>query len=340
MRAKLYTPEAPPGLRQTGLRLLIVAGLIIGVTFVVYFEGGLKDAQTGKHPGFWDCLYFALVTITTVGYGDIVPVYTSSRLVDALLLTPVRFVVIAIIFGTAYELTLKRFREDYRMARVVGKLDKHVIICGFGATGHSAVQELLLQGTAADQIVVLATVESDLEDAATLGVVGVAGDATQEHALKSVAVERAAHILVCADRDDTGVLVVLTARDLNPDAQVIAMCHQQENAKLLARSGAHVIINPANAGGTLMAAATRRAHLADTMQDILSVGGAIQLLERKVQTSEAGMLPTELAGIAVLRVYRGEAHFDVDALPRLEPGDTLVYIGASGNGATDASRVL
>jgi voltage-gated potassium channel len=340
MRPKLYTPEKTPGLRHAGSRLLIVAGLILGVTIIVYFEGGLKDAQTGKHPGFFDCLYFALVTITTVGYGDIVPIYTSSRLVDAFLLTPIRFVVIAMVFGTAYELTLKRFREDYRMSRMVGKLDRHVIICGFGATGLSAVQELLLQGTPPEQIVVLATDETELEEAAGLGIVSVAGDATQEQVLRSVAVEKAAHVLVCAGRDDTAVLIVLTVRDMNPNAQVIAMCHQAENAKLLERSGAHVIINPANAGGTLMAAATRRAHLADTMQDILSVGGAIQLLERRAKAGEVGKLPRELPDIAVLRVYRAGKRFDVNDLPRIEAQDILVYVGISTNDASDTSRVL
>ena len=81
MTGKLYTPPKLPGLREVMRRILFVALLLCGVTLIVYFEGGLRDSRSGTHPGFWDCFYFALVTITTVGYGDIVPVDTMSRLV-------------------------------------------------------------------------------------------------------------------------------------------------------------------------------------------------------------------------------------------------------------------
>ena len=326
MAQKLYTPPSTPGLRSLGWRALFVMALIVGVTLIVYFEGGLKDERTGGHPGLWDCFYFAIVTITTVGYGDIVPVATSSRLVDALILTPVRFIVILTIFGTAYQLAIRRFQEGYRMKRVTSKLDGHVIICGYGATGRAAVNELLLQGAAREQIVVLDIDSATLDEASKQGLVCVVGDATREQVLESVAIERAAHVLVCPGRDDTAALITLTVRDLNPKAQVIAMCHENENVKLLERGGAHHIVNPAFAGGTLMAAATRRAHLVDTMEDILSVGGSLHLDERPAAADEVGKSPRELPGLAVIRVYRGERHYDVKDLPALAEGDVLVYL--------------
>ncbi len=332
MGGRLYTPITPPNLRQLGNRLVLVVALIFSVTLVVYFEGGLEDSLTGEHPGFLDCLYFTMVTITTVGYGDIVPVYTMSRLVDALLLTPIRFIIIFTIFGTAYEIALKRFREDYRMHRITSKLAGHTVICGFGPTSEAAVHELMLQGTAPDQIVVLATNEESLKEAAAIGVVAIAGDATQEQVLKSAAIARAAHVLIAPGRDDTAVLMALTVRDMNPAAQVIVLCEQDENARLIKRSGAHVIINPATAGGTLMAAATRQRHLVDTMQDILSVGGAMSIKERMAREDEVGKPPQQLAGMAVLRVYREGKHFDIAALPTIEAGDVLVYVAAPGGG--------
>jgi len=311
------------------LRLVAVLGVLLGLVIIVYLEGGLIDARTGGPPGFLDCVYFVLVTVTTVGYGDIVPVATTSRLTDAFLLTPIRFLVIFTFVGTAYQLVLKRFQEEYLMKRAVGKLSDHVIICGFGNTGRMAAQELLLQGATPDQVVALDTDEEALSEAATLGIVAIQGDATREHVLESVAIDRAVNVLICPGRDDTAVLVALTARDLNPNAHLIAMCIEEENVKALDRSGAHTIISRAATGGNLMAAATRRAHLAETMQDILSVGGALQLDERPVAPHEAGKHPTELKHMAVVRVYRDGRHHNVAQLPILQAGDTIVFVAAS-----------
>ncbi len=330
MAAKLYTPPREPSIRELLLRLLLVVVLIMSASLVVYFEGGLKDSRTGKHPGYWDCLYFSIITVTTVGYGDIVPVSTSSRLVDAFVLTPLRFIVILIIFGTAYQIVLRRFREDFRMKRAIGQLNGHSILCGCGTTGRAALDELLLQGASAQQIVVIDPDTNALEEAAQRGVICLAGDAAREQVLESAAVTRARHVLVCPGRDDTTALITLTARALNPSARIIAQCNEAENMKLLQRSGADHVINPSLAGGNLMAAATRREHLVDTMQDVLSFGGALQLDEREVRTEEAGKTAADLPDLTVVRVYRGDREFAPRAAGPLEPGDVIVFLTEVG----------
>ena len=334
MKARLYRPQQSLGPRELLWRFLIVIGLILTVSFIVYFEGGLRDNQTGKAPGYWDSLYFAIVTITTVGYGDIVPVNTFSRLVDAFLLTPIRFIVLFTILGAAYQLALRRLQEDYLMTRITRRLDGHILVCGFGNAGQAAVQELLLQGTKAEQIVVLAQEEEQLQSARDLGVIAASGDPTREQVLRDLQIERAAHVLVCPERDDTAVLVTLTVRDLNPETQIIAMCKEAENAKLLNRSGAHTIVHPDVAGGALMAAGTRRAHLVETLQDILSVGGRLKLDERPVRQEEIGRAPNALPGISVVRVYRDGRPLDLDACGSLQERDILVFV-CRGSGAAN-----
>jgi voltage-gated potassium channel len=328
MAGKLYTAETVPGLRGLGLRVLFVLALIAGVSLVVYFEGGLNDARSGGHPGYLDCLYFSIVTITTVGYGDIVPVATVSRLTDAFVLTPVRFVIFFVIFGTAYQLAIRRFTEEYRMKRIQETLENHVLVCGYGATGAAAAEELLLQGTPPDRIVVIDRESAALEEAAQRKVICIQGDATREHVLSSAAVGKAAYALVCTGRDDTTTLIVLTLRALNPETRITAACRESENVKLLQRSGAHHIISAAMAGGNIMAAATRHPHLVETLEDILTVRGGLRIDERAVRPEEAGKAARELPGIAVLRVYRGETCYGVDQLPALAEGDILVYIAA------------
>ena len=336
MAGTLYTRPGVPGLRALAYRVLLVVALISGAILVVYFEGGLLDSSTGERPGFLDCVYFAMVTITTVGYGDIGPVGTTSRLIDALVLTPIRFVVLFTILGTAYELALRRFREEYRMKKISEKLDQHVILCGCGASGKATVRELLLQGMAKDQIVVVDIKADAFAEVAELGVICIIGDATREHVLHSIVIEKAAFVLVAPGRDDTAALITLTVRSLNPDACIVAMCKEGENVKLLERGGAHHIVHPAYAGGALMAAAARRTHLMETMTDLLSVAGDLKLDERRIRDDEIGKVPGALRGIAVVRVYRSGRFFDVDNLPTLEAGDTLVFIArgdGGGNGA-------
>jgi voltage-gated potassium channel len=299
--------------------------LLALATTAMWLEGGLIDHKTGEPPGYFDTLYFIIITITTVGYGDITPVETLTRVTDALLLTPIRFIVIFILFGTAYQFVFRRFQEEYRLKHIVDKLDCHTILCGFGGTGSAVAAELLLQGTPSDQIVAIDTDEIALQAATAMDVAAIKGDATREGVLKTVAIERAAHIIITAGRDDTSVLIALTALDLNPDCHIIAMCHEAENAKLLKRSGARTIVSSATAGGNLMAAATRRPHLAEVMEDLLSVGGALRLDERAVRPDEVGKHPHELPGISILRVYRGKERFDCVNFPKLQQGDILVY---------------
>ncbi len=327
----LYNPPTFPTWRNVVWRAAFIIGLLLIATTAMWYEEGLIDHRKNEPPGFFDTLYFIIVSITTVGYGDITPVKTATRVTDALLLTPIRLIVIFTLFGTAYQFVFRRFQEEFRLKQIVDKLDRHTILCGFGGTNSAVAAELLLQGTPKDHIIVIETSETALQAATAMGIAAIRGDATKEGVLKTVAIERAAHVIISAGRDDTSVLIALTAQDLNPDCHIIAMCHEAENVKLLQRSGARTIVSSATAGGNLMAAATRRPHLAEVMKDLLSVGGALRMDERSVRPEEAGKHPRVLPGISVLRVYRGKDRFDCTDFPKLESGDVIVF-AAGGNG--------
>ena len=341
MRATLHTPAAPPAIRHLVIRVGVLLIVVLVTVLLMYFEGGLIDSKTGAKPTFLDTLYFTMVTITTVGYGDIVPVSSFARLTDTFFLTPMRFIIFVLFVGMAYELTFKRFQESFRMNRAVQRLKNHIVVCGFGETGQVVVQELIASGRSPDQIVVLETDEAALDQAAKLDVVAMLGDATKERVLRSVAIERASHILICPGRDDTTVLIALTAHDLNPGARLAAKCHQAENVHLIERSGVDTIVAPS--AGNLIAAATRRPHLVDTMKDLLRIGGAAYLDERPVTKEEDGRHPSELKDVAVVRVYRGGSHFNIGELPTLREKDIIVYVasvkkeeGPAGNLPTPA----
>lgn len=327
MPAKLYSPPHRATASSLLWRVAFIGGILMLTVGVLWLERDqLIDHTTRTHPDLVGIIYFTMVTVTTVGYGDIVPVTAFSRLVDTLFLVPIRFIVLFTFLGTAYGFVLRRLEGRYRMQRTVDKLDGHIIICGYGATARAAVRELLSGGHPPDQIVALDTDELALERAVGDGVIAIEGDATEEAVLRKVAVERATHIIICPGRDDSTVLIALTAHDLNPEAHIVATVRMRENIKLLQRSGAQTIVSPATAGGTLMAAATRHAHLVDTMLEILSVGGSMRVEERGVRSEEVGQRPSDIAGLAVVRVYRNGTAYDVGSLPVLEEGDTLVAI--------------
>ncbi len=329
MAGKLYSPPPVGTIRSLALRAGFIVGLIGTAVLVLWLERGqLIDHNTGEPPDLPSIIYFAMVTVTTVGYGDIVPITTFARMVDTFFLVPVRFIVLFTFLGTAYQVVLRRFQEEYRMKRMADKLKNHVIVCGFGPIGRVAVKELLLQGTPPDHIVAIDQQEEVFSQAPP-GIITVVGDAREEAVLHSVAIARAHHVIVCPGRDDSAVLIALNIQDINPEIQIIAACRQDENAKLLRRAGVQIIISPAAAGGNLLAAATRRSHLVETMTDMLSVGGTMRVDERKVAPNEVGQHPTALKDKIILRVYRDGVAYNVGRFPVLEEGDTLVLVSAT-----------
>jgi len=155
--------------------VLFLFGLLIRVLWLD--REGLKDYSDG-HMSFTDVVYFTMVTVTTVGYGDIVP--PRARMIDALVVTPVRIFIWILFLGTAYQLALRQFTEIFRMAKLQSNLDQHVVVCGFGHTGYSAVKELLAKGTDPEHIAVIDPRDDRVQTAVELGVVALKGDATQE----------------------------------------------------------------------------------------------------------------------------------------------------------------
>ncbi len=167
-----------------------------------------------------DVIYFTMITITTVGYGDIVPVSDAARLIDAFFVTPVRIFVWFMFLGTAYQLVFQRLIEEWRMTRLQRDLQGHVVLCGFGHSGSIAASELLLRGWKPEEVVVIDPDANEVQRAADRGFIGMHGDASSEELLKVAAVDRASSVIVSVGRDDTTVLVVLTVREIAKQVRI------------------------------------------------------------------------------------------------------------------------
>ncbi len=333
----LFTPaDLRPG-RMLLKRLGIVLALVALVLLMLWVErDGLKDHHDGQM-SFTDVLYFAMVTITTVGYGDIVPITPHARLLDALVVTPVRVIIWLLFLGTAYQLVVRQYMEGYRMGKVQAALNDHTLVCGFGYTGWSAAKELLAKGVAAERIVVIDPNEDRVRAALELDLVAFRADATQEATLKHAMIQRARAVIISAGRDDSNALILLTARHLNPTVEILVSAVEQENLKLFRQGGATAIISPSTFGGYLLAAAVGHPHFTEYVQDLLTAGGRVTLIERPPKPEEIGQSAAALKPDILLRLYRrGEVYnfWDLQEGQKMAAGDTLLIL-ASAVGASD-----
>src|SRR5688500_970028 len=158
-------------------RVALVIVLIMFVIAVHWFErDGIRDNHDGD-VSFIDVIYFTMVSITTTGYGDVVPVSDRTRTFDALVVTPIRIIFVLIFLGTAYQFVLRRTWDKWIMARIQKQLGNHIIIAGFGTSGSETVAELIALGTDPSCLVVIDIDEQALEAAKALGCAVLQGDA-------------------------------------------------------------------------------------------------------------------------------------------------------------------
>lgn len=310
------------------LRVLVVL-LMIGIALAGHWldRGGLRD-NLDNQVSFPDVLYFTMVTITTVGYGDIVPVTERARLFDTFVVTPIRLFVWLIFLGTAYDFLLKRVWENWKMRVIQRHLHNHVVVAGYGTSGAEAVQELVRRGADAANIVVIDDRAAATAAAEEIGVAVIEGDATRNATLEAVHVARASAIIVSAGRDDTSILIVLTARRLAPDVPISVIIRSEDNELLARQAGANTVINPASFAGLLLAGSTHGEHIADYLTDLAATDGRVALHERTATSDEVGKpLSAITTGLGV-RIYRGGGAigFWEPESHAIQPGDVIVEI--------------
>lgn len=315
-----------------GIRLGLALGLIFMVVMIHWWDhDGLVDNLDGE-VSFLDVIYFTMISITTTGFGDIAPVSDRARLVEAIIVTPVRFAVLFIFVGTAYNFLIKRSWEKWRMARIQNNLTDHIVVLGYGVSGSESVAELIERGTDPRNIVVVDPSEDRIAEAEMMGCNVIAADATRDSTLEAVRIREAQTVLVSAGRDDTSILIVLTVRHLAPDVPISVVVRADDNEFLARQAGANNVINPVRFTGLLLAGSARGAHIADYLADLASHSGRVKLVEREVAPEEIGQSIEQLqSGGQGLRVYRGDELLGYweEGCQTLQEGDILVEIVAT-----------
>jgi voltage-gated potassium channel len=319
--------------RQVLQRLVGATFVLLLTVAIVYLDrDGYRD-NNGDGVDLLDAFYYTTVTLSTTGYGDIAPFTDGARLVNLLVITPLRILFLIILIGTTLEALTARTREEFRIRRWRSRVRQHVIVCGYGTKGRSAIRSLQANGTPLEQIVVVDPEPRAIDEANSLGLNGIVGDASRTDVLRRASIERARAVIVAANRDDASVLITLTVRQLNPSVPITTSVREEENAQLLRQSGADTVITTSATSGRLLGLSTDAPRVVATVEDLVTGGQGLDLQQRRVSAGEVGLGPRQLRDI-VLSVTRGgrTLRFDDPLIGTLEPEDVLVVVRSHPSG--------
>jgi voltage-gated potassium channel len=315
---------------ELGRRMVMAFGVLALTVMIVYLDrDGYTDTVDGE-VDLIDALYYTTVTLSTTGYGDIAPVTSQARLVNALVVTPLRVAFLVLLIGTTIEVLASQGREMFRVARWRKHMDDHVVVIGYGTKGRSAVDTLVNNGVDKESIVIVDPSQAALNDAHADGIAVVTGDATRREVLRRAHVQRARQVIITTDRDDSTVLCALNVRQLNPDIYVVAAVREQDNVPLVRQSGADSVITSSDAVGRLLGLSTLSPELGSVMEDLLTYGQGLEVAERELLVPEVGKQPQQLPDqvIAVVRDGRVHRYFE-PVVTQLSRGDRLIVVRPS-----------
>lgn len=307
-------------------RIAIGFGVLLLIAVLVWLDrDGYSDSADGR-VNFLDAVYYATVSASTTGFGDIAPVSDTARLVNTLIITPLRVLFLVVLVGTTLEVATRTSRNRRRVLRWQDDIGDHTVVVGFGTMGRAAANRLVASGTPLDKIVVVADDPATIADATAQGFVGVEGDATRQDILRSAVVDRACCVIVAIPNDAAAVLTTLTARQLNPTSRIVAAVEEKENAALLHGSGADAVMVTADATGRQLALSLSSHAVGELYDQLLNPGMGVDLVERPVQSSEVGLPVRELQDAVVAVVRDGHVRLEPQEGLLLAEGDRLAVI--------------
>ncbi|MFF4603793.1 potassium channel family protein [Streptomyces sp. NPDC001339] len=306
---RLPAKGVKPPLQQVLRRLVMALVVLALTTFIVWIDRAEYHDNADGKVDLLDAAYYATVTLSTTGYGDITPVSDGARLINILMVTPLRILFLIILVGTTLEVLTERTRQQVRIHRWRSRMRDHVVVIGYGTKGRHTAETLISQGVPREQIVVVDPQQKAVDAATADGLVGVLGDATRSETLLKAELQRALKIVIAPQRDDTAALVTLTARQLNKRASIVVAVREDENVPLLKQSGADTVITSSSSAGRLLGMSMASPNASTVLEDLMTHGSGLDLNERPVTKSEAGRSPRECDDL-VVAVVRGHRVLD------------------------------
>jgi len=256
------------------------------------------------------------------------PVSDHARLLTTVFVTPARILFLILLVGTTLEILAERSRHAIRRSRWKSTLNDHIIICGFGVKGRAALRTLLDKGVQREEVVVIDDSRDARDQAKAAGLTVICGSAASTEVLHQAGIHKARSIIVAVNRDDTAVLVTLTAREHNPKATIVASVREEENVHLLRQSGATSVITSADAAGRLLGFAVQQPEITEVLEDLMRVGQGLDIAEHEVVEDDAGPIRALAIAGPVVAVVRDEElmRFDDPRAAVVQAGDRVVHL--------------
>ena len=285
-----------------------------------------------------DAAYMSVITLSTVGFGEINPLSPRGRLFTILLILTGVGVIAYILNNFTEAIVQGHFQAGFRLLkrrRFMDSLTGHYIICGYGRTGSQIAAEFAAEAVS---FVVVDLDDGSIQAAQQVGYTTIQGDATHDQVLLQVGIERARCLVAALPSDAENLYTVLSAKSLAPTIRTIARASTEEAIQKLKRGGADVVVSPYITGGKRMAAAALRPQVVDFLDGMLTGANRTVyveefLLDPKVcpvvgQTLREAQLGKQ-SGALLLAIRREDETLIVGptADTRLYPGDLVISMG-------------
>jgi len=289
-----------------------------------------------------DALYMTIITVATIGYGEIRPLSPAGRV----------FTIFLILFGvgnvaylisqltrTMVEGSLRRVMGRRKLERQIKAIKDHYIICGYGRIGRVIAQEVKAKKL---PLVVIEHKQEIIDQIEQDGHLYITGEATDDANLIQAGIERARGLVAVVSSDADNVYIVLTARAMNENLYIVARASEEKSVSKLERAGADKVVSPYNIGARNMAQTLLRPTVSDFIETTVHGRGDLNLaMEEILVTPQAKLKDITLKdsnirqdlGLIVIAIKKadGDMIFNPWAHERFEIGDTLIAVGESEN---------
>ncbi len=289
-----------------------------------------------KMPLF-EAFYMTMITISTVGYAEIVPLSHAGRALTIIIIIlgiTVGAYTIGMLVKAFIEGELLKMFGRIKVQKQISELKDHFIVCGFGRIGRIISNEL-----AADDIdfVVIEQDSAIIEKIESKNYLFLEMDATSEEALLKAGIMEANGIVTALASDADNVFITLTAKGLQPDIYILARASHENNEDKLSRAGASRVVSPHLIGGKRMAQVLKRPTVVDFI-DIATMGSSLGLMMEEATVGEgSGLTGKNLVdsnlrknfGVIIVAIKKMAGNMIFNPMPSetLEAGDVIVVIG-------------
>ncbi|MCK4988478.1 MAG: potassium channel protein [Desulfobacterales bacterium] len=285
----------------------------------------------------FEAFYMTIITISTVGYAEIIPLSQAGRALTIIIIIfgiTVGAYTIGMLVRAFIEGELLKIFGRRKVQKQISELKDHFIVCGFGRIGRIICNEL-----AADNIdfVVIEHDPSIIERIESKNYLFLEMDATSEEALLKAGIMKAKGIATALRSDANNVFITLTAKGLRPDIYILARASHENNEDKLSRAGASRVVSPHLIGGKRMAQVLKRPTVVDFI-DIATMGNSLGLMMEEAMIGEnsdlinKNLIDSNLRkdfGVIIVAIKKMAGNMIFNPMPSetLECGDVIVVIG-------------